>query len=117
MVTEKKNLNIYCGFLYLFFTSVGSLGKWPDDKGSTGILVENCTFTSTMNGARIKTWAGTTSGEASNIVYQNLLMKNVKNPIIIDQNYGKYKKQVSLCLFNSIAYNYICSLYILCPRR
>ncbi|PON65852.1 Glycoside hydrolase [Parasponia andersonii] len=75
--------------------SVGSLGKWPYDKGCTGILVQNCTLRNTTNGARIKTWSGPTSGEASNIVYENIIMNNVKNPIIIDQNYGKYKSKPS----------------------
>lgn len=35
---------------------------------------------------RIKTWQGG-SGSASNIKFQNIQMKNVSNPIIIDQNY------------------------------
>lgn len=75
--------------------SIGSLGKYPDDKGSTGIVVKNCVINGASNGARIKTWAGPTSGEASNIVFENIEMKDVKNPIIIDQNYGKYKDQPS----------------------
>ena len=76
--------------------SIGSLGKWPDDKGVTNIQVKNCTFDNTTNGARIKTWGGTTSGEVSGITYDNLIMKNVKNPIIIDQNYGRANQVRSL---------------------
>uniref|UniRef100_J3MJQ2 Polygalacturonase n=1 Tax=Oryza brachyantha TaxID=4533 RepID=J3MJQ2_ORYBR len=40
----------------------------------------------TTNGARIKTWQGG-KGSAKNIVFQNIIMDNVWNPIIIDQNY------------------------------
>lgn len=69
--------------------SVGSLGKWSYDKGVSNIVVRNCTLVNTTNGARIKTWGGTTSGEATGIIYENIIMKNVKNPIIIDQNYGR----------------------------
>lgn len=69
--------------------SVGSLGKWADDKGVSGIVVRNCTLINTSNGARIKTWGGQSSGEATGIIYENIMMKNVKNPIIIDQNYGR----------------------------
>uniref|UniRef100_A0A8R7QJT2 Polygalacturonase n=1 Tax=Triticum urartu TaxID=4572 RepID=A0A8R7QJT2_TRIUA len=38
------------------------------------------------HGARIKTWQGR-SGFAKNITFQNMIMDNVQNPIIIDQNY------------------------------
>ena len=69
-------------------SSVGSLGKWPWDKGVSNILVQNCTLTNSTNGARIKTWGGKTSGVATGIIYEDIVMKYVKNPIIIDQNYG-----------------------------
>ncbi|KAL3567263.1 hypothetical protein D5086_029914 [Populus alba] len=39
------------------------------------------------NGVRIKSWARPSNGFVRNVVFQNLIMKNVKNPIIIDQNY------------------------------
>ncbi|CAK9167668.1 unnamed protein product [Ilex paraguariensis] len=40
----------------------------------------------TTNGVRIKTWQGG-SGYAKNIKFQNIIMHNVTNPIIINQNY------------------------------
>lgn len=83
-----------CHIFGWFWDSVGSLGKWSYDKGVSNIVVRNCTLVNTTNGARIKTWGGTTSGEATGIIYENIIMKNVKNPIIIDQNYGR-KNQVS----------------------
>lgn len=68
--------------------SIGSLGKWAWDKSVSQIHVKNCTLTNSTNGARIKTWAGKTSGTASGIIFEDLIMNGVKNPIIIDQSYG-----------------------------
>ncbi|KAF3436479.1 hypothetical protein FNV43_RR23571 [Rhamnella rubrinervis] len=75
--------------------SVGSLGKYPTDKSVSGIFVKNCTLRNTMYGARIKTWSGRTGGEATTIVYEDITIDNVKNPIIIDQDYGRSKQQQS----------------------
>ncbi|XP_047331608.1 probable polygalacturonase At3g15720 [Impatiens glandulifera] len=66
--------------------SVGSLGKGGDYAQVEGILVKNCTLTRTTNGARIKTWPGG-NGYARNITFENILLHNTKNPIIIDQHY------------------------------
>ncbi|XP_047328561.1 probable polygalacturonase At3g15720 [Impatiens glandulifera] len=66
--------------------SVGSLGKGGDYAQVEGILVKNCTFNRTTNGARIKTWPGG-NGYARNITFENILLHNTKNPIIIDQHY------------------------------
>ncbi|KAJ8425464.1 hypothetical protein Cgig2_032872 [Carnegiea gigantea] len=68
--------------------SIGSLGR----EGDQGALVENVTvksvtFTGTMNGLRIKTWAKPTRGRVQNVNFLDARMNNVLNPIIIDQNY------------------------------
>ncbi|KAK7392290.1 hypothetical protein VNO78_20724 [Psophocarpus tetragonolobus] len=68
--------------------SVGSLGKRPDEQSVNGVTVTNCTFVNTTNGARIKTWLGQVPMEAKNITYEGLIMKNVQNPIVVDQSYG-----------------------------
>ncbi|GAB4841102.1 hypothetical protein Ancab_021846 [Ancistrocladus abbreviatus] len=69
--------------------SIGSLGKQEDEKPVKFIHVKNCTFTKTTNGARIKTWAGKkVATQASDIIFEDLLFDQVKNPIIIDQHYG-----------------------------
>ncbi|KAK7344416.1 hypothetical protein VNO77_13983 [Canavalia gladiata] len=68
--------------------SVGSLGKRPDEGTVNGVTVTNCTFTNTTNGARIKTWIGQVPAEAKNILYEDLVMNHVQNPIVIDQSYG-----------------------------
>ncbi|XP_034686341.1 exopolygalacturonase-like [Vitis riparia] len=67
--------------------SIGSLGKYPDEKDVMGIIVKNSTLMNTDNGLRIKTWPGSPPSQASGILFQDIIMKNVKNPIIIDQLY------------------------------
>ena len=73
--------------------SVGSLGKRADEKSVVGVSVKNCTFRNTTNGARIKTWVGETPGEAKNITFEDLIMVNVQNPVVIDQSYGSAKRR------------------------
>ncbi|KDP34800.1 hypothetical protein JCGZ_10580 [Jatropha curcas] len=73
--------------------SVGSLGKYPDEDDVSGILVINCTFSNTTNGARIKTYSDSGPSNAFGIVYQDIIMNDVKNPIIIDQKYGIKDKE------------------------
>ncbi|KAH7838281.1 hypothetical protein Vadar_024473 [Vaccinium darrowii] len=75
--------------------SIGSLGLRQDDADVKGVTVTNCTLTNTTNGARIKTWHGSTPIQASGIVYDNIVMNNVRSPIFIDQNYGSKQKQGS----------------------
>lgn len=52
-----------------------------------GIRVENCTINGTQNGVRVKTWPGDRASNATNLTFQNIVMFNVSNPIIIDQQY------------------------------
>lgn len=78
--------------------SVGSLGKRPDEQSVNGITVTNCTFVNTTNGARIKTWIGTHPAEAKNIVYEDIILYGVQNPIVIDQSYGSKKKRAVINL-------------------
>ncbi|XP_043721194.1 exopolygalacturonase-like [Telopea speciosissima] len=67
--------------------SVGSLGKYDDEKEVNGITVKNCTLSNTDNGVRIKTWPGSPPGRASGFIFDDIIMNNVQNPIIIDQQY------------------------------
>ncbi|EEF45581.1 Exopolygalacturonase clone GBGE184 precursor, putative [Ricinus communis] len=68
--------------------SIGSLGKYPDEKDVRGILVTNCTLKNTDNGIRIKTWGGSPPSVATSLTFQDIIMDNVRHPIIIDQSYG-----------------------------
>ncbi|KAI3899739.1 hypothetical protein MKW92_001465 [Papaver armeniacum] len=66
--------------------SIGSLGSGNSEAHVSDVMVDTAVLNGTTNGVRIKTWQGG-SGNASNISFQNIVMYNVKNPIIIDQNY------------------------------
>lgn len=68
--------------------SVGSLGKLPNELDVTGVNVRNCTMVGTTNGIRIKTWPASGPSKAAGFLFSNIVMDNVKYPIIIDQNYG-----------------------------
>ncbi|XP_022146404.1 exopolygalacturonase-like [Momordica charantia] len=72
--------------------SVGSLGKYKDEKDVMGVTITNCTLRNTTNGLRIKTWADSPPTQASKISFQDIILDAVKNPIIIDQSYGSKDK-------------------------
>ncbi|KAG6390744.1 hypothetical protein SASPL_148489 [Salvia splendens] len=77
--------NIVCGPGHGI--SIGSMGGNPGEGGVEHIVVNNSIFTRTENGVRIKTWAKPFNGYARDIMFENLQMQNVSNPIIIDQEY------------------------------
>ncbi|KAI3997409.1 hypothetical protein MKX01_017779 [Papaver californicum] len=67
--------------------SIGSLARNLNEAGVQGVVVKDVTFTGSDNGVRIKTWARPSNGFVKNVLYQNIVMNNVRNPIIIDQTY------------------------------
>ncbi|URE33336.1 Glycosyl hydrolases family 28, partial [Musa troglodytarum] len=68
--------------------SVGSLGKNAGEKDVIGLYVSKCNLTGTTNGLRIKTLQSSPSTlKASHFRFEQIIMNNVYNPIIIDQNY------------------------------
>ncbi|KAG2684393.1 hypothetical protein I3760_10G075100 [Carya illinoinensis] len=67
--------------------SIGSLGRYENEEPVVGVKVLDCKLRNTMNGVRIKTWPASLSGIASDMHFENIYMKNVSNPIIIDQVY------------------------------
>ncbi|KAK4413921.1 putative polygalacturonase [Sesamum alatum] len=76
--------NIVCGPGHGI--SIGSLGKYNTSAAVQDVIVDGAVLFNTENGVRIKTWQGG-SGFARKITFQNILMRNVSNPIIIDQYY------------------------------
>ncbi|VFR02337.1 unnamed protein product [Cuscuta campestris] len=67
--------------------SIGSLGKHEDfEEHVSNVGVNTVMLKGTTNGVRIKTWQGG-KGSARNIRFENVVMQNVTNPIIIDQYY------------------------------
>ncbi|XP_011082446.1 exopolygalacturonase clone GBGE184 [Sesamum indicum] len=72
--------------------SVGSLGKRPTETNLKGLTIINCTLVGTTNGARIKTYHASPRIQATSILFQDILMERVKNPIIIDQHYDSKRR-------------------------
>ncbi|CAJ1939698.1 unnamed protein product [Sphenostylis stenocarpa] len=67
--------------------SIGSLGKDLNEAGVQNVTVKTVTFSGTQNGVRIKTWGRPSNGFVRNVLFQDAIMVNVENPVIIDQNY------------------------------
>ncbi|XP_038724121.1 polygalacturonase-like [Tripterygium wilfordii] len=90
--------------------SIGSLGANNSQANVTGVTVNRARLSGTTNGLRIKTWQGG-SGYANNIIFQNVVMNNVSNPIIVDQNYCDKKQpcqqKVSAVQVSNIVYSNI----------
>ncbi|CBI36886.3 unnamed protein product, partial [Vitis vinifera] len=100
--TNINITNVYCGPGHGL--SIGSLGKYPNEKDVVGIHVTNCTLNGTTNGARIKTWPGSPPSQASSIIFQDIVMNSVKNPILIDQKYGSHTGKPSRVKVSDVLY-------------
>ncbi|KAG4949195.1 hypothetical protein JHK82_042392 [Glycine max] len=91
--------------------SIGSLGKYADEQEVKDIRVKNCTMVGTTNGLRIKTWPDKYPGSASAITFSDIVMENVKNPIIIDQEYdcepANCQKKPSLVKIKDVVFSNI----------
>ncbi|KAE9584870.1 putative polygalacturonase [Lupinus albus] len=71
--------------------SIGSLGAGNSEALVSNVIVNRATLTGTTNGVRIKSWQGG-YGYAKKIKFLNIVMRNVTNPIIIDQQYCDRKE-------------------------
>ncbi|PPS02435.1 hypothetical protein GOBAR_AA18234 [Gossypium barbadense] len=67
--------------------SIGSLAKDLKEEGVQNVTVRNTIFLGTQNGLRIKSWARPSTGFVQGVRFTDSLMRNVQNPIVIDQNY------------------------------
>lgn len=77
-----------CTYGYGHGVSIGS----PIRGGVSNITVENCTFTNTEFGIRIKSDRDR-GGVVENMTYKNLTMNNVNVPILIYASYNAKEKQ------------------------
>lgn len=87
IITGSNNINISgitCGPGHGI--SIGSLGNSPNESVHD-IHVKNCTLISTQNGVRIRTWGSSNVGNITNIIFEDIIMKKVSNPMFIDQHY------------------------------
>ncbi|CAA0838726.1 Pectin lyase-like superfamily protein [Striga hermonthica] len=66
--------------------SIGSLGKNNSTGTVENVVVDRAVIRGASNGVRIKTWQGG-SGYVKAVRFQNIVMEDVANPIIIDQFY------------------------------
>ncbi|XP_050229436.1 polygalacturonase-like [Mercurialis annua] len=113
--------------------SIGSLGKYPNEGPVSAVFISNCTLSNTDNGLRIKSWPALHNGLASNLRFEDIIMSNVSNPILIDQMYcpwnrcdknGQSKVKISDVSFKNIrgtsttpvAVQLICSKGIPCEN-
>ncbi|CAM8906769.1 unnamed protein product [Rhodiola kirilowii] len=78
--------DVFCGPGHGF--SIGSLGKQEDELPVNDIVFQNCEMSGTTNGVRIKTWPRPNPNKVTGVTFDNIVMTNVKNPIIIDQEYS-----------------------------
>nr|XP_043638445.1 polygalacturonase At1g48100-like [Erigeron canadensis] len=103
--------NITCGQGHGI--SIGSLGNHNSRAWVSNITVRDSTIRQSHNGLRIKTWQGG-YGTVDGVKYENILMDNVRNPIIIDQFYCLARKclnQTSAVVVSNIEYKNIKGTY------
>ncbi|XP_042423295.1 exopolygalacturonase-like [Zingiber officinale] len=68
--------------------SIGSLGRYNTEKDVKNIIVRDSTFVDTVMGVRIKTWENSpVQTTVQNVTFENLIMKNVGSPVVVDQTY------------------------------
>uniref|UniRef100_A0A0E0ABT6 Exopolygalacturonase n=1 Tax=Oryza glumipatula TaxID=40148 RepID=A0A0E0ABT6_9ORYZ len=68
--------------------SIGSLGRYKDERDVRDVSVTRCVLRKTTNGLRIKSYEDSVSPvTVSKVSYDGVVMDHVDNPIIIDQKY------------------------------
>ncbi|KAI4349873.1 hypothetical protein L6164_010419 [Bauhinia variegata] len=103
--------NITCGPSHGI--SIGSLGNHNSRACVYNVTVSESVIKHSDNGVRIKTWQGG-AGSVSKVIFNNIHMDTVRNPIIIDQYYCLSKNclnQSSAVFISAISYSNIKGTY------
>ncbi|CAH2072746.1 unnamed protein product [Thlaspi arvense] len=99
--------------------SIGGLGKDKTKACVSNITVRDVTMHETTNGVRIKSWQGG-SGSVKQVMFSNIQVNEVANPIIIDQYYcdgGGCHNETSAVAVSNINYINIKGTYTKEPIR
>ncbi|XP_010453593.1 PREDICTED: polygalacturonase At1g48100-like [Camelina sativa] len=99
--------------------SIGGLGKDNTKACVSNITVRDVTMHETTNGVRIKSWQGG-SGSVKQVMFSNIQVSDVANPIIIDQYYcdgGGCHNETSAVAVSNINYINIKGTYTKQPIR
>lgn len=65
--------------------SVGSLGKYENEEPVKDVKVKSCTISDSKNGVSIKTRPASFKSSVSKVVFEDIRVNNVANPVLIDQ--------------------------------
>ncbi|KAJ6845549.1 polygalacturonase-like [Iris pallida] len=93
--------------------SIGGLGMDGTKACVSNVTVRGVTLSNTMTGVRIKTWQGG-SGSVRNIRFSDIVMKDVRTAITIDQFYcdgGRCRNQSSAVAVSDVYYTNIRGTY------
>ncbi|KAL2924403.1 Polygalacturonase [Bienertia sinuspersici] len=63
-----------------------------DEEGVQNVTVKTAVISYSNTGVRIKSWARPSNGFVQGVTFEDVLMRNVWNPIIINQNYCPHQK-------------------------
>ncbi|XP_045799593.1 probable polygalacturonase At3g15720 [Trifolium pratense] len=86
--------------------SVGSLGGGGAEEFAENITVKNCTFNRADSAARIKTYPGG-KGYARSIIFDHIIVNQIKNPIYIQQHYMKVPEKGDAVKISNVTFSNI----------
>ena len=72
---------------WLINCSIGSLAEVAVEAGVRNVTVKRAVVAGTTNGFRIKSYGRPSNGFVDGVSFRHAIMRNVENPIIIDQHY------------------------------